>query len=241
VFWNGFKDKAKEYVPANERPSPPDDPGELIDIYDDRFQKIGTKERVQAHRDGDWHRTFHCWIVYRDAATGQDFMVVQRRGPDKDLFPNLLDITAGGHYAAGETVRAGLREVQEELGIAVDFERLIPLGVRLDVAVDGPVVNREISDVFLLIDNRDISAYPFRREEISALVVFSIDEAIAMCAGERPTIPARAVIATPESDNLIEEWITVSMQDLVPSYDRYFYKILVLARRCLNGEKHLII
>src|SRR5574341_1276798 len=133
----------------DESTQQPVDGGELIDIYDDRFQKIGTKTRWEAHRDGDWHRTFHCWIVYRDAATRQDYMVAQRRGPDKHFFPNLLDITAGGHYAAGETVRDGLREVHEELGIEVDFERLIPLGVRLDVAVDGSIINREISDVFL--------------------------------------------------------------------------------------------
>lgn len=214
---------------------------EMLDIYDDSFQKIGTKERWQVHRDGDWHKTFHCWVIYRDAATRQDYVVVQRRAPDKALFPNLLDITAGGHYAAGETVEQGLREVEEELGIRIAFDSLIPVGLRLDVSTDRGIVNRELSDVFLLVDDRDLSAYPFQREEITALAVLNIDEALELCAGERPTIQARAVVAVPGSDRTVEEQIAVSLDSLVPSYDHYFYKLLVLAKRCLNGEKRLII
>jgi isopentenyldiphosphate isomerase len=103
---------------------------EILDIYDDQMRHIGTKERGAVHRDGDWHKVFQCWVVYRDA-DGRDYLVVQRRGPDKDIYPNYLDISAAGHYQAGETIRDGIREVQEELGIQVSFDDLIPLGVRI--------------------------------------------------------------------------------------------------------------
>ena len=86
---------------------------EIIDVYDDMMNRIGTMTKKGAHLTGTWHKAFHCWIVYK-SADGEPHMVVQRRGPDKLQFPNALDITAAGHYLAGETVADGLRELQED-------------------------------------------------------------------------------------------------------------------------------
>ena len=36
---------------------------ELIDIYDQNMNLLGTAPRSQAHSEGLWHQTFHCWIV----------------------------------------------------------------------------------------------------------------------------------------------------------------------------------
>lgn len=212
---------------------------EMIDIYDDNMKPIGIKDRKDAHREGSWHKTFHCWIVYRDG-NGRDLMVVQRRGPDKLLFPNALDITAAGHYLAGETMQEGLREVQEELGIDVTFDNLLYLGVKFDVAKVGEVVNREFSDVFLLRYDKDISEYKFQVEEVSGLAVFSIDQALEMYAGDKPSIEARAIM-TQKDGTKKEEMITVTSGDFIPRTDAYVYKMLILAKRWLNGEKHLVI
>lgn len=35
---------------------------ELIDIYDEKMNLLGTATREQAHREGLWHTSFHCWI-----------------------------------------------------------------------------------------------------------------------------------------------------------------------------------
>ncbi|MEL6309262.1 MAG: isopentenyl-diphosphate delta-isomerase, partial [Chloroflexota bacterium] len=59
---------------------------EMFDIYDDAMRHIGTKPRADVHRDGDWHRTFHCWVIYR-GDDGQDWVVIQKRVPDKDIYP----------------------------------------------------------------------------------------------------------------------------------------------------------
>ena len=155
---------------------------EIIDIYDDNMKLIGKKERKHVHRDGDWHKAFHCWIVYRDK-NNIGYMVVQKRGPDKDLFPNALDITAAGHYESGETIKDGIREVKEELGIDVSYANLIPLGVRFDVAKVGDVLNREFDDVFLLDYSKDIVDYKFQLEEVSGLAVFKIDDALKNVCG----------------------------------------------------------
>src|SRR5215510_7041074 len=100
---------------------------EIFDIYDENMRHIGTKERSAVHRDGDWHKTFHAWVIFRDERG--DWVLLQKRSADKDTFPNLLDISAAGHYSAGETMQDGLRELHEELGLTeAKFEDLIPLG-----------------------------------------------------------------------------------------------------------------
>jgi isopentenyldiphosphate isomerase len=215
---------------------------EMIDIYDENMVKIGTKERKKVHLDGDWHRAFHCWIVYRDK-NNQDYMVVQRRGPDKDLFPNALDITAAGHYESGETIEQGIREVKEELGINISYKDLIPLGIKFDVAKIGNVINREFDDVFLYINNKDIGEYNFQVEEVSGLAVFKIDEALEMYAGNNKPVQARAVISEKTSQGYTKRIITfnVTPKDFIPRTDAYVYKMLILAKRYLNGEKHLVI
>ena len=215
---------------------------EIIDIYDDNMVKIGTKERKQAHIDGNWHKAFHCWIIFR-GRDKKDYMVVQRRGPDKALFPNALDITAAGHYESGETIEDGIREVKEELGIDVSYKNLIPLGVKFDVAKVGEVVNREFDDVFLLLYTKDISEYNFQVEEVSGLALFRIDEALDMFSGKKKSIKARTIMAQKSQKGYIKkrEIIDISPKDFIPRTDAYVYKMLVLARRCLNGEKHLII
>jgi isopentenyldiphosphate isomerase len=206
---------------------------ELLDIYDENLNRLGVKERDAVHRDGDWHRVFHCWVIYRDAA-GCDFMVLQKRGPDKDIFPNVLDVSVGGHYAAGESMADGVREVREELGIEVAYVDLIPVGIRITVARYAGLIDREFADNFLLIRDTDIQDYAYQQEEVAGLVVFAIDDALALFTGERETMAARAV-------GLGTATLDIGPKDFVPLVDRPFYKALVLAKHCLNGEKHLVI
>jgi isopentenyldiphosphate isomerase len=202
---------------------------EMLDIYDENMTHLGVKEREAVHHDGDWHRTFHCWIVYRD---GQDYIVVQKRGPDKQFHPNMLDVTAAGHYEAGETIADGVREIQEELGITVLFDHLLPVGGRWAVGRDGNLVDREFNEVFLLNDDRPLTAYDYQREEVSDLVRIRLDDALALFAGEREAIPAEALEAGA---------ITIRQEDFVELADHYTYRVLVLAKRFLNGEKYLVI
>jgi isopentenyldiphosphate isomerase len=206
---------------------------EMLDIYDENLTHIGVKERGAVHRDGDWHRVFHCLVIYRDTA-GQDFMVLQKRGPNQEVFPNVLDVTVGGHYAAGETIADGVREVREELGIEVAIGDLIPIGLRVTVARYDGLIDRQFAENFLLVRDTDIEDYDYQREEIDGLVVFNIDDALAMFAGERETITARAV-------GLGAAEIEIAIGDFVPVVDRPFFKALVVAKRCLNGEKYLVI
>ena len=94
---------------------------EYFDVLDEKGNKTGiTKPRSAVHRDGDWHKSVHVWII-----RGNEILL-QRRAPQKDSYPNMLDISAAGHLDAGEDAITGaMRELKEELGIDAepsDFE-----------------------------------------------------------------------------------------------------------------------
>jgi isopentenyldiphosphate isomerase len=206
---------------------------EMLDIYDENLRHLGVKERKAVHRDGDWHRVFHCWVIDRDPAEG-DVLIAQRRGAHKQTFPNYLDVTAAGHYTAGESMQDGVREVQEELGIAVRFEDLISLGRRVDVARYGELIDREFTDCFLCLYRQPISAYQVQRSEVAGLVAVPLDGGIDLCEGRRESLTCRTA-------GLKMPTLKVTLDDFVPRVDAYFYKVLLLAKRCLNGERLLAV
>lgn len=204
---------------------------ELLDIYDEHQVHIGVKERAAVHRDGDWHKVFHCWVVYR-GADGVDYVVMQKRGPDKDTFPNLLDITAAGHYQAGEDIGDGIREVQEELGISVSFDDLVPLGQHIGVTNYIKLIDRQFCDVFLLVHLQDIREYHYQKEELDGLVVFSITDGLKLFNGEVGSILVKAT-------GFGVDELNVSEEDFVPRTDDYIQRVFLLAIRYLSGERNL--
>ena len=99
---------------------------ELIDIFDENMNFLGTVMKSQAHREGLWHKTFHCWLAQK-TEEGKTMLWLQLRKHNKDIFPNKLDITAAGHIKAGEEVKDGYREIEEELGIKLNKDEIIKL------------------------------------------------------------------------------------------------------------------
>jgi len=86
---------------------------ELLDIVDENDQVIGHDTRDNIHKLGLLHREVCVWI-YNDKKE----IVFQRRSPDKDLYPNLLDASAGGHVGLGmDYETAAAKELKEETGI----------------------------------------------------------------------------------------------------------------------------
>ncbi|MBC8170594.1 MAG: NUDIX domain-containing protein [Anaerolineae bacterium] len=211
---------------------------EFFDIYDDNLVKIGVKRRSQVHRDGDWHRSFHCWVIYRDTAA-KDWILLQKRAPDKDTYPDLFDISCAGHYSAGEDLATtALRELDEELGLKIEFEELIRIGLRIATKKPSPdMIDREISDVFLLINDQPLTAYQ-TNDELTGLARLGIEDALALCAGEHDEITAEYLSRGEQTITTIKFRLT----DFVPTFDHYFYRLLVVAKRCLNGDQqHLVI
>jgi isopentenyldiphosphate isomerase len=214
---------------------------EIIDIFDGNHKLIGQFDRVEAHKQGLWHQTFHCWIVGTSVADPVDrFVVLQLRSSSKKNYPNMLDITAAGHLEAGETPEQGIREIEEELGAVVESASLVRLGIKHDVMDEqSGIRNREFSHVYLLRDNRPLDQYRLSEHEVSGLVQVNVDDGLALFSGERDSVSCMAVRS--QNGDLSKFAREVRTVDLIPRVDQYYLKIFVLADLYLRGYKYLSI
>ncbi len=203
---------------------------ELFDIYDEALIHIGVKPRAEVHRDGDWHQVFHCWVIGRDP-NGAAYVVLQKRALDRD-YPGKIDISAAGHLEAGECVRDGVREIEEELGIKVAFQDLIPLGVRIGATKIGDFVDCQFCHVFFYECDRALASYRYQNVEILGLVKLPIEAGLRLFTGRVSSVTVEAV-------GLGSDTLDLTRDDFIHSLDNYVLKILILARRYFAGETQL--
>ncbi len=219
-------------------PSLAQDPHELFEVVTAAGIATGRlKPRYAVHRDGDWHRAVHVWLAGRGAGD-EPCLVFQRRGLQKDTWPGYLDATVGGHVRAGERLEDTLRETEEEIGLTVLPERLRWLGVRIAVTEQEPALrDREIQDIFLLVDDRPLQSLRPNPAELEALVSLPIAGLLALFAGECDAVEgvqrgAMEDVARP---------VIVRKADFIPSVDRYPYRMAIAAWHVLRGERHAAI
>jgi isopentenyldiphosphate isomerase len=214
---------------------------EIFDIYDGTGKQLGiTKPKSEVHKNGFWHKSFHCWIIYK-GNDGNDFIILQKRAANKKSWPNKLDISAAGHYTAGEGIEGGLREIKEELGVDISKEDLISLGVRVCIEeFDTKSINHEFQDLFFLIDDRALTDYKMSLEEVSGLVAIPVKEGIRLFAKEINNITATGYIL--DSEAVVQkQFFDITTEDFIPTLDNYYFKVMILAERALKGEKYLAI
>ncbi|HEL1335934.1 TPA: NUDIX domain-containing protein [Streptococcus equi subsp. zooepidemicus] len=96
---------------------------EYWDIYTMNRLKTGRlMERGAAFVEGAYHLVVHA-CVFNDKGE----MLIQQRQKDKEGWPSYWDITVGGSALAGETSQeAVMRELKEELGLALDLAGVRP-------------------------------------------------------------------------------------------------------------------
>jgi isopentenyldiphosphate isomerase len=210
---------------------------EQFDVLDCAGRKTGAViGRDVAHASGAWHGAFHCLIIYR--RQGRELALFQKRSGTKRIAPGKFDVSVGGHYAAGEdAVTAGPREIGEELGLAVPFPALVPVGRRVFVyCYTAGTVEHEIQDVFLLPRSLVPGDLSLQKEELDGIIEMDVEQGIALFAGKMPAIPLSLVRPSGAQDRIL-----VAADDFVPCLDNYYLKLLVLARRYMAGERDLLI
>ena len=147
--------------------------GEFFDILDEQGNKTGKiKKREDVHRDGDWHKSVHIWIV-----NDKNEVLLQKRSSNKDSHPNMWDISCAGHLIAGDTSISGaLREAKEELGLDLCSSQLQLIGQRKKASCyTQAFINNEFSDVYLLRLSIDIHELQLQTEEVSEVKFVSLD------------------------------------------------------------------
>lgn len=142
---------------------------ELVDLYDEDRLPLGrTAERHAPKGPGEYRTVVHVCLFDR-----QGRMLIQRRAPQKVIWPNLWDVSVGGGVDAGETSRQGAeREVREELGYPLNLA-----GVRPSVTVNFA---GGFDDFFIVVRDLDIDGLTLQAEEVSAVRWVTLEEILSM-------------------------------------------------------------
>lgn len=214
-------------------------PEEMIDIVDEAHTPLGTAPKALAHRLGLWHYAMQCWIYRVDPATGEVYLFFQKRSLYKDLNPDYFDVSAAGHYTAGERPADGVREISEELGLDVPFDSLLDLGIRTEVIKTGELLNREFCRVYLLRTDLEPSDITPDGDEVHGLVEIAAVDGLALFSGEQSAAPAGGIELRSGAWEPFAGALTSDR--FVPRVDRYYLKMFMLARLAARGERYLTV
>lgn len=159
---------------------------ELLDVLDETGKPTGEiLARGAVHEQGKWHRSFHLWIV-----NTQGMVLFQRRAEGKQFEAGRIDVSAAGHFTAGEDLNAVLREVDEELGFLPEVADLQHLVSRRNERFYDKLTDREIQDAFVLYRDAPLDSYRLNCSESSVLYEVPLQAAIELHRSGAPVAVA---------------------------------------------------
>jgi len=196
------------------------DDTELLDLLDEHGEPTGrAKPRAAVHRDGDWHRAFHLWVVHPDG-----YVLLQRRSRSKDLAAGKVDVSVGGHLRAGEIWLDALREAEEEIGLEVGPADVEFLGTeRSERRYPDGSIDREFHDVYVsLVPDRALYDYHLRCNEVLVLYEAPLERLIELYRDGRPLPVAGWDCQQRRNDALLvpEDLIAEGRADTLASLER---------------------
>lgn len=157
---------------------------EMVDVYDG-VTGLKTSEAIsknEAHKRGIWHSAIHIIMINKERSK----TLLQKRCAIKKLYPNMWDITVGGHIGAGEdALVSAKREFKEELGLELeDFEYKYVDKFREEFVNNG-VNSKEFVYVYLVIGDVDDTSLKLQTEEVSDARWFSKEEFFNLITDEK--------------------------------------------------------
>ena len=140
---------------------------ELIDVLDAEGNATGkTCLKSIVHKTGLYHATVHIWFY-----TTKGSILLQQRASSKIIYPLLWDVSVAGHIDAGEGfTTAAVREIKEEIGLIVDENDLVKIGVFTSFQKYGTgIIDNEFHHVFITELKVDVDKLICQKEEVEAL------------------------------------------------------------------------
>ncbi len=143
---------------------------DVLNKYGEFIGKIETREKC--HKEGLWHRAVYVFIFNKNGD-----VLLQKRSSNKRVWPNLWDVTAGGHVLSGEFGRQALtREIKEELGLNIDENELKYLVGSKSTNIKGDILDNIFNECYILTKDIDVSKISMQEEEVSDIKWFTRDE-----------------------------------------------------------------
>lgn len=202
---------------------------ELIDIYDSEMNLLGVATKNQAHQEGLWHKAAHCWIISEDGN-----IWLQLRGSEKQLYPNLLDVSCAGHIQVGETAKQGcLRELEEELGLTLKENTLNKMFTHT-LVFDDPYHNREFCPTYLHKTQRKLSDLKLCPEEVDGVFEADIQDLLDLFFEDVKTISIKGIKRLPNGYKIEDR--KVSINDFCPHGNKYYQKVFTTIQRFIDNQ-----
>ena len=155
---------------------------ELIDIFDENQKFIGREMKSVAHKLGHWHKSIHAYII-----NSKNEIIIQKRSANKDFYPNVWDVSVGGHISAGEdSVLTVIRECQEELGITISPDEIQYICTTPEKFSYGNVKSYEFAEAYLC--KTEFGKITKQDEEVDDVKVIPVKEFISMIENKAPEL-----------------------------------------------------
>ena len=205
---------------------------EYLDIYDENENYLGKEERYIVHRDALWHKTVHCWLY--DKNGNIYFQIRKKEGK--------LYTTASGHIMAGETVKQGFgREIEEEIGIKVNYEEAILVNIYKFVMDklkdDGSMFrDRAFSNVYVCEYKGNGTDFNFDDNELDGLVRVNANEALELFKNENGKIKGVIIRKFKNSNKLeskeivFEDFLVNKGETAIGKYGDILNKVIELIK-----------
>lgn len=134
--------------------------------------EIATRE--ECHKKGLWHRAVYAFII-----DNKGNILLQKRSANKKLWPNLWDVTVGGHVDSGEFGRqAIIREAKEELGLEMNDEDIRYIVGSTSINEQGNIINKHYNECYVITKTIDICEIKIQKDEVVDVKYFSKDEVL---------------------------------------------------------------
>lgn len=159
---------------------------DVLNEYGEFTNRIETRE--ECHKQGLWHRAVYAFIFNKDGD-----VLLQKRSGNKKLWPDLWDVTVGGHVLAGEFgYQALIREVKEELGIEINENEIKYLTSATSTNVKGDIINNHFNEGYIITKDIDISEIELQKEEVSDVKWFAKEEILGKIDNNYETLTEKS-------------------------------------------------
>jgi len=143
---------------------------EWLPVVNEKGNVVGKSPRSICHNGSKiLHPVVHIHIVNKERK-----LLLQKRSLTKDIQPGKWDTAIGGHISFGESLEVAIeRESKEELGINIDFSKLIPF----NKYIFESDIEKEFVFSFIYLYDGEID---FQKDEIDEVSFFNSDEILRL-------------------------------------------------------------
>lgn len=148
---------------------------EMVDVLTETGKFTDNVEMKQlCHKKGLWHKAVAVFII-----NSKKQVLLQKRSKNKKMWPDMWDISAGGHVLAGEFgFQAIIREIKEELGLSVKKEEIIFIGCSTSINKKGDILNKHFNEYYIVTKDIDEKNLSLQKEEVSEVKWINKEEII---------------------------------------------------------------